>query len=455
MKRRNLLKTIPALPLVASRVMADANVGDWGPAATAAPYLDGNFGPVEESTVETLAVTGTLPAELSGRFLRNGPNPSGNVDLARHHWFIGDGMVHGIRIDSGRALWYRNRYVHGGANTHVIGHAGKTLAIVEAGGRPSQLGDELEPLGLYDFGGTLEGSFSAHPKLDPDTGELHVMTYRPGPPPFQLTYLVVSADSRIRHSVEIPIRGPAMAHDMSITANWIVIYDLPVLADPSLAQRGFRFPMTWQPDYGARVGLMPRDGGAGDIRWCDVPLGYVFHPMNAFENDAGAVVLDVCRYDRMFAGGYNSGPFSGDQELTLDRWTVNPSTRAVSVDRIDDRAQEFPRCHPDLNGKPYRYGYTVEVAGRSFPRLLKHDLAKGTARELVLGAGQSSSEAVFVPSAGGVDEDDGYLMAWIYDQGRDASEFVVVDAGEMTVLARVTLPVRVPYGFHGSWIADA
>ncbi len=450
MKRRNLLKTIPALPLMGGA--AFANASQWG--KNASTYLQGNFGPVEETTIESLSVTGSLPAELTGRFLRNGPNPGPSADAATHHWFVGNGMVHGIHIDGGRAVWYRNRYVESGANTHVIGHAGKTIAIVEAGGRPSELGYELEPLGLYDFEGTLNGAFSAHTKLDPDTGALHVMTYSPGPPPFKLTYLVVSATGKVVHTVDIPIPGPAMVHDISITPNWVAVYDLPVIADPALAQQGFRFPMTWRPEYGARVGLLPRNGGADDIVWTEVPLCYVFHPMNAFEDDAGNVVLDVCRYDKMFADGHTGGPFAENQDLTLDRWTINPTTRNVSIDRIDDRAQEFPRCHPDLNGKSYRYGYSVEVAGQAFPRILKHDLKAGTSRSLDLGPGRSSSEAVFVPREGATAEDDGYLMAWIYDKGRDQSDFVVVDAGDMAVMATVELPVRVPYGFHGSWIGD-
>ncbi len=460
MNRRKLLRdvtrTAPALPFL-SPLLAHAapNVGAWGNDKTAAGYLEGNFGPVaEETTVTELSVQGTLPRELNGRYVRNGPNPRGEINVASHHWFVGDGMVHGIRLDDGRAAWYRNRYVEGGANTHVIGHAGTTLAIVEAGGRPVELGYELESIGDYDFGGTLTGAFSAHPKLDPDSGELHVMTYQPGPPPFELHYLVVSADGRVTRSEPVPVPGPTMVHDTSITANWALVYDLPVTMNPQLAQQGFRFPMQWNPTYGARVGLLPRAGGAADIVWIDVPPCYVFHPMNAFENDSGQVVVDVCRYDRMFDGQYN-GPFANDTELTLDRWTLDPQARRFASDRIDDRAQEFPRCHPGLNGKPYRYGYSVTVAGRAFPTILKQDLQTGTAVAFELGAGRSSGEALFVPRDGATAEDDGFLMAWVYDAGSDTSEFVVLDAQEMEQIASVALPVRVPYGFHGSWIADA
>ncbi len=445
--------SLPFLSTLAPFARADANLGDWGASASAEAYVSGNFGPVAvESTVVDLKVSGELPKELVGRYVRNGPNPSRPTD-AGHHWFIGDGMVHGIRIEEGRVSWYRNRYVKGGANTHVIGHAGKTLAIVEAGGKPVHLSDELETVGFYDFEGTLPGAFSAHPKRDPDTGDLHVMTYNPGPPPFQLQYVRVTAAGRVDKTVDIPVAGPVMVHDTSITKNWVLVYDLPVTANPQLAQQGYRFPMQWNPDYGARVGLLPRDGGAENIVWIDVPLCYVFHPMNAYETPEGNVSVDVCRYDRMFDGNFN-GPFASNVELTLDRWVLDPKRRTISIDRIDDRAQEFPRCHPALESKPYRYGYAVSVDGPTFPQIMKHDLKTGDTMVHDL-RGRSSGEAVFVPREGASAEDDGFLMSWVYDPKQDVSECVVLDAQAMVQLASVRLPVRVPYGFHGSWIADA
>ncbi len=442
-----------SLPLLSPLARATANLGNWGESASADAYVSGNFGPVAvESSVVDLKVTGELPKELIGRYVRNGPNPSSPTD-AGHHWFIGDGMVHGIRIEEGRVSWYRNRYVKGGANTHVIGHAGKTLAIVEAGGKPVHLTEDLETVGFYDFEGTLPGAFSAHPKRDPDTGDLHVMTYNPGPPPFQVQYVRVTAGGVVDKVVDIPVAGPVMVHDTSITRNWVLVYDLPVTANPQLAQQGYRFPMQWNPDYGARVGLLPRNGGAADVVWIDVPLCYVFHPMNAYETEDGKISVDLCRYDRMFDGNFN-GPFAGNVELTLDRWVLDPKRRTVSVDRVDDRAQEFPRAHPSLESKPYRYGYAVTVDGPTFPQILKHDLKTGESMVHDL-RGRSSGEAVFVPREGATAEDDGFLMSWVYDPNKDVSEFVVLDAQAMVQLASVRLPVRVPYGFHGSWIADA
>ena len=436
-------------------------------------YVADNFAPVhEEITADTLAVTGSIPSELNGRYLRNGPNPVGEIDLATHHWFLGEGMVHGVKLSDGRAQWYRNRWVRsedvvrslredladrrlaGPNNTHVIGHAGRTWALVEAGGMPVELSYELDTVGANDFFGTLkDGGFTAHPKIDPDSGDLHAMCYH-WPDWDHIKYVVVGRDGRVTRTVEINVPGMIMVHDMSLTSNYAVIYDLPVTVDFRLLERGMRFPFGWNDDYAPRVGLLPRDGSAGDVIWAEVQPCSVFHPMNAYEDGDGRVVIDLCRYERMFKNDVQ-GPF-GDSLATLDRWTINPGTGKVNEERIDDRAQEFPRVHPGLNSKPHRFGYAVAVGDGTFTAIYKHDLAAGTASVHDLGAGRHSGEPFFVPREGAESEDDGYLMSFVYDAAADASELLILDARDLSAapVARVHLPARVPYGFHGSWIAD-
>jgi 8'-apo-carotenoid 13,14-cleaving dioxygenase len=439
-------------------------------------YLSDNYAPVNRELTEThLEVIGHLPKDLNGRYLRNGPNPLGDVDRATHHWFLGAGMVHGVRLTEGSAAWYRNRWVRsaevvealgeavgqrtlaGANNTHVIGHAGRTWALVEAGSPPVELDDELTTVGVNDFFGTLtDGAFSAHPKVDPDTGDLHAMAYKWPDFADHVQYVQVGRDGRVKQTLNVPLPGMVMMHDTSITAHFVVIYDLPVTVSLELLERGMRFPFAWNPGYTPRVGLLPRPGGtAEDIIWCEVSACYVFHPMNAYEDAEGNVVLDVCRYDRMFAADVQ-GPF-GDSLATLTRWTIDPRTRRVSEQCIDSRGQEFPRCHPAHSGKPYRYGYSVAVdRDGGFPHINKHDLQTGVCTQHTLGPGRHAGEPYFVPREGARSEDDGYLMSYVYDAGRDRSELLLLDAQDMAraPLAQVLLPGRVPYGFHGSWIPD-
>lgn len=439
-------------------------------------YLSGNFAPVdEERTVLDLPVTGGIPHELAGRLLRIGPNPIA-PEPERHHWFIGNGMVHGVRLRDGRAEWYRNRFVRddevtaakgwprvpgprragevgsGVANTNVIGHAGRTFAIVEAGNLPIELDAGIETVARCDFDGTLPAGFSAHPKRDPDTGELHAAVYSPFWESVQ--YVVVGADARVRKTVDVPVPGRPMVHDCAITGRFFVILDLPVTFDPESAARGFALPYRWNPDYGARVGLLPREGEADSVVWSEVEPCYVFHPLNAYDDADGRVVLDVVRHPRMFASdvrGPNEGP------PTLERWRIDPKGGAVKEERLDDQGQEFPRHDERLVGKPHRYGYTAGL-GREFTfgGLIKHDLRSGRVERHDPGPARHFMEPVFVPRTPDAAEDDGWLLAYAYDASTNRSDVVILHAQDLAgdPVATIHLPVRVPFGFHGNWLAD-
>ena len=445
-------------------------------------YLSGNYAPVtEEITAWNLPVIGEMPDELSGRYLRNGPNPATAVDASTHHWFVGDGMVHGLRIRDGRVEWYRNRYVGSaqmsalrgepdidgpnwngnshGPNTNVFGFAGTTWAVVEAGGCPVELSYELDTIGRNDFFGTLPGAFTAHPKFDPDTGEIHAIAYSWAEWIDHVQYLIIGVDGRVRHRRDVHLPGMSMAHDMSLTGRYAVVYDQPVTVDLSVLGR-YPFPFRWNPGYGNRVGLIDRDdertGRQSDIIWIDAPLGYCFHPVNAYDDD-GSVVIDLCLYDRMFDTDV-AGPF-GDGVARLERWVIDPVARSLRTTVVDERANEFPRVANAVATRRHRYAYTVEpsVDPQAGWATVKHDLTTGERRAVDHGPGRAAGEAVFVGRADhGPEEDDGWLLTLVHVLGSDSAEFVVLDAQDLDrgPVARVPLPARVPFGFHGNWISD-
>jgi len=441
---------------------------------TTNPYLSGNFAPVaDEVTAKDLRVTGTIPRELAGRLLRIGPNPVVPPDPAKYHWFTGNGMVHGLRLRDGRAEWYRNRFVRdddvaaakglpltpgprhgmgsGVANTNVISHAGRTFAIVEAGGLPVELTDELETVAYSNFAGTLPGSFTAHPKRDPDTGELHAIVYYWAWD--YLQYVVVASDGRVRKTVNVPVPGKPMVHDCAITERYVVLFDLPCTFDVDVAMAG-AFPYIWNPDYGARVGLLPREGSAADVRWLEVPLCYVFHPLNAYELIDGRVVLDVVRHPHIFARD-KLGPNEGGP--TLDRWILDPMSGKVTEERLDDHGVEFPRHDERRIGKPIRYGYTAALGdGLETGALYRHDLVRRTTMVRSEGGGRHFLEPIFVPRTPDAAEDDGWILAYVYDAPSDKSDLVILHAQDFTgsPVATIHLPQRVPFGFHGNWVAD-
>jgi carotenoid cleavage oxygenase len=439
-------------------------------------YLEGAYGPVhEEVTARDLPITGTIPEWLDGRYLRNGPNPLVAPDPATYHWFTGDGMVHGVRLRDGKAEWYRNRWVRSRAvaealgetwpegpvhadmdfapNTNVIGQAGRTFAIVESGARPYELTDELDTVGPTDLGGTLPGGYTAHPKRDPQTGELHAVSYHWAWGE-QVQYTVIGTDGRVRKVVDIPVTGSPMLHDCSLTESSVLIYDLPVDFDLDLAMSGSTFPYRWFADQPARVGVLSREGGADDVTWFDIDPCYVFHPMNAYD-DGDRIVADVVRHPKMFDAN-RLGPDEGTP--TLDRWTFDLSNGKVIEERLDDHGQEFPRVDERLVGRRHRYGYAVGFVeegdggrGLGDNALFRHDLDSGRTETKSLGSAIAFGEFVHVAPEGGA-EDAGVVMGIAYDRDADRSDLVLLDAATLDDVARVALPQRVPHGFHGNWI---
>ncbi len=439
-------------------------------------HLRGNYAPVFEEVTETsLVVEGRLPDELTGLYVRNGANPKSGRSP---HWFAGDGMLHGVRLDAGEATWYRNRWVrtkqladpkarHIGAdgsvdrtigvnNTHVIRHAGKILSLVESS-FPCEMTPELDTVGVYDFDGRLDTAMTAHPKICSITGEMHFFGYGFFAP--YLTYHRVSAEGELVQSEVIDVAGPTMIHDFSITEHHVLFMDLPVVFDLDLAMKG-GMPYRWDDDYQSRVGVMPRGGAGTDVRWFDVDPCYVFHPMNSFEQVSStggtSIVFDTARYPDLWRA--DSAKFNND--AALHRWTLDLDAGTVSEQPLDDRLIEFPRVHDDLVGLVNRYGYAVATEqlddGPPKSQLVKYDLETGASEVHDFGADQITGEAVFIPADAATSEDEGWLMSLVYDKPSDTSSLVVLDATQITdePVASVKLPRRVPFGFHGSWFAD-
>jgi carotenoid cleavage dioxygenase len=445
--------------------MVEAAMADGG--AKTSWWLKGNFAPVEhEVEAFDLAVKGALPPELSGVFMRTGPNPAREPSA---HWFLGDGMIHGVRLEKGKARWYRNRYVDtvlrqravsmrdpsvfmdktaSTANTNIVRHGGRILALEEAH-FPYEISGELATKGAVDFSGRLKSALTAHPKICPETGEMLAFGYG-----FMTPYLVYHRFDRageLVQSEEIPLPAPVMMHDFCATQTKVVFMDLPIVFDMASAMAG-GMPYKWSDAHQARLGVMPRNGSAKDLRWFNIPSCYVFHPLNAFD-DGDAVVLDVARYEKMWVKGF-------DAPAHLHRFRIDLSTGVAKGEDLDDMPIEFPRIVESKAGLANRYGYAITTHGDDEAgfnlgnEIVKYDLTTGARAVAQLGRGLFPSEAV--PASAGKGEDDAYLLAIVYDAARGASDFIVLDAKDVAKgpIASVSLPQRVPFGFHGAWFAD-
>ncbi|MBN3961133.1 carotenoid oxygenase family protein [Nostoc sp. NMS8] len=450
------------------------------------PYLDRNFAPIhEEITTDKLSVIGELPLELSGMFVRNGPNPQWKP-IGEYHWFDGDGMLHGVQISKGVAT-YRNRYIqtvgwkkereagkaiwsglleppqidnpHGPrkntANTALVWHAGQMLALNE-GGKPHAIKlPELDTIGEYTYNGKLVSAFTAHPKVDPVTGEMIFFGYSLFVPPY-LQYSVVSAQGELLRTVPIELPIGVMMHDFAITENYTIFMDLPLTFNLERAQRGEPI-MMFERDRSSRFGILPRHGDNSNIRWFESPACYVFHTLNAYE-DGDEVVLIACRMSSTTVLSSDESQLDPQGNIPrLYRWRFNLSTGTVREEMLDDVASEFPRVNENRLGRQTRYGYSNKMTNNPLPLfegIIKYDFSSGKSQTHNFGEGRYGGEAVFAPRPGATAEDDGWLITFVHDEGEDTSELVVVNAQDITAepVARVIIPQRVPYGFHGTWV---
>ena len=439
------------------------------------PFLHGIHTPLDrEFLYENLTVNGNIPSELDGLYVRNGPNPVKPPNERRYHWFLGDGMVHGVKLKNGVAEWYKNRWVRShsvskalgeeiipgasnqvadAVNTNIIVFAGKLWALVEAGSSPVQLDMNLNSLKHDRFGGSLKKAFTAHPHLDPASGELHAICYSVGKKG-RVTHVVVSSSGEVVKESPIPVEGGPSIHDCAITKNYIVVLDLPVVFSLRKFLSGSLFPYHWKPGRPARVGLLNRHStSSGEVRWVKIDPCYVFHPCNAYEVNSKELVLDVCAHDSMFASS-NYGPDSKFSQF--QRWRIDLESMKVTKDIIHNKPQEFPRFDERLTGQKYRFAYTVSLGNGSVPgnSLIKHDLQEGKTYEHDFGRGCFPGEFVFVPKDPESGEEEGWLLGYVLDMRERTTLLTILDSNDFLSpsVAEIKIPHLVPPGFHGNWV---
>ncbi len=476
-------------------------------------FVADRYAPVREELVEhNLEVEGTIPDWLDGRYLRNGPNPIADVAPDEYNWFTGDGMVHGIRLSDGAALWYRNRWVdsemtsqllnrrspdergrsalHGpSANTNVIGFKGRTLALVEGGTACAELAEDLETVGVCDFDGSIRGGYTGHPVLDPETGELHAVSYHFGRGN-TVQYTVVGPDGKLLRKMAIPVQGSPMMHAFSLTRDYVVVYDLPVTFDPRAAVRvgvprplrplaqlalsavvgriripppvmnrvprvpAGRFPYRWNKNYAARVGVLSRDASGPDaMTWVELDHPcYVFHPMNAY-NDERFIVIDLVVHQRVFDSDL-LGPTEGLPRL--ERWRIDVHQGEVQREHLADQHIEFPRIDDRYATSRFLHGWAVggtdDVSGEH--RIFRTNSASGVAAQRDFGGHSAVGEFTFVPSSPSAPEGEGIVIGFVTNLADSTTDLAILDAQSLEDIAKVHLPQRVPAGFHGNWLSQ-
>lgn len=457
------------------------------------PYLQGIYAPAsDETAARDLPVIGEIPKDLWGAYFRNGPNPAA-PPKGMHHWFDGDGMIHGVWFENGRAR-YANRYVRtldfveeragaaprpgiferaaplegrrtvykDTANTDIVFHDGRLLALWYISGQPVSVdAATLETTGFETFGDRLPGNVSAHSKVDPVTGEFVFFDYSLYEP--KMAFGLASRDRRLTHYQEIALPGPRLPHDMGMTENYVILHDLPVVfTENAIRQRLWHIHVADQP---TRFGVVPRPQngkGAGEPKWFEFPTCYIYHVINAWE-EGDEVVMAACK---MVPNGFSPdsaayGPYAAMTTVLALRakpfiWRMNMRTGEGREIQLDDRLSEFPVVDYRRQGRKSLFSYHVVMddhVEQRYSGLLKYVLSTGDAIAHEFPKGVYGSEPAFAPREGSSAEDDGYVVTFVTDSASGQSEALVIDARNFSgpPLARVLLPKRVPAGFHGCW----
>ncbi|MET7745077.1 carotenoid oxygenase family protein [Streptomyces sp. NPDC005385] len=462
---------------------------------TRVPHLSGRFAPVTEEVDETgLEVTGELPADLDGLFLRNGPNPRFSPIGSFLYPIDGDGMLHGVWISGGQAR-YRNRFVRtpavvveeragralwGGLESmitpqvpdvepalagtfrdlpdiNVVRHAGRLLALAESG-CPFLMTPELETAGKETFGGALPAGITAHPKIDPLTGEMAVFCYALEPP-FLTWSLIGPAGDVVRGPTTVDgLDAPMMIHDMALTSRFLVLVLAPVFFDLAAAMSGGSL-IDWRPERGTRVALIPRDGG--QVRWASDDAFWLWHTVNAYdtEPDGGDVVLEYVQWNHLSMGSPDKS--AGTNPGGLVRAVIDPIAGTMRRTVLDDARMELPRTDDRLIGRRHQQLAVASETGEAnllpgeYSALRWYDGRDAHGTSVTWDAGDLSvGEPVFAPSPGSAGSEDGYWMTYATDRTDTSSWLLVIPAADpgSGPAARVRIPVRVPLGLHGNWL---
>lgn len=452
-----------------------------------------NVAPISmECDAPFLKVRGDLPRELNGTLIRNGANPQ--FERPGAHWFFGDGMLHAFQIQNGRVS-YRNRWVRtpkwiaehqagralfgaynqilpqvpacvtrdgGVANTNVIFHSGRLLALEEAH-PPTEIDlSTLETRGYFTFGDAISGPFTAHPKVDPITGELIFFSYNAnGPMTSAMSFGTADRSGQLTKLEYFKAPYPAIVHDFIVTASHVAIPILPLCGNFWRAARGGE-PYVWDPSKGSHIGVMKRSGTGRDMIWYEGDPCYVFHVMNAWEDNGRIVALVMQSEEPPLFPHLDGRPADAEKcRARLARWTIDLASNSnmFKQEYLDDVGGELPRIDERRQGLFSDHGWYATI-DPDLPLMgglsgLMHVNGQGDRKGRYQLPGRDTvSEPIFVPRSADAADGDGWLLSIVWRAEENRSDLAVFQAAELDAgpIALVQLAHRIPDGFHGTWV---
>ncbi|MCY6413944.1 carotenoid oxygenase family protein [Acinetobacter sp. VNH17] len=431
------------------------------------------YRPVNEAEISSFKVNGEIPKHLHGLLLRIGSNPIYVKKPTLFEWYMGDGMVHGLKLQNGEAVWFKSKMIatdtvqkyknqqcvqgyrrgaHDVINTNIFKHAGKLWAVIEAGAFPICMDYELNSERYQLFNSDADLPFTAHPRKDQKTGHLHAICYD-ALDRKNAYYQVIDEQGELIHVTQIPLQHGPMIHDCLITEQEVIVFDFPLTFSLTRLFTGKSVPYQWNEQHQARIGILAKYGQAEKIRWINVDPCFVFHAANAYRDNKNQIVLDVLVHQNDFEHSQHAA--YEDQYGILERWTIDSSLNSIHRIVVDTGIQEFPKIDERYIGSPYRYLYTLGFPQDGLFNVLKiHDLVLQTCLNYDFGQQWAISEVTFVPEHSQSAEGQGHLMTYLHHIHGEASKVVIlkVNGVETSVQAEIELGVRVPLGFHCNWI---
>jgi carotenoid cleavage dioxygenase len=459
-----------------------------------------------EADIFDLEIDGDLPSDIDGTFYRVAPDPQFPPRLGSDIYFNGDGMVFMFRFKDGhvdyksryvqtdkwklehearKALFgaYRNPYtddpsvagqIRGTANTNIMFHGGKLLALKEDSPPVAMDPHTLETTGNWYFDGKLTSkTFTAHPKIDPHTGEMVCFGYSAtGEATPDVAYYLVDANGKITHETWFKVPYACMIHDFAVTRDYVVFPIVPLIASHDRIKNG-ESHFAWDGSKDVFMGVLPRNGEGKDIRWVRGPTHFTSHIMNAF-NDGRKIYIDAPVSESSvfpFFPDVTGAEFNrekGSPRLTRYKIDLESNEPTIEREQLTPLIGEMPRCDDRYAMEHYRYGYMgafdpklpfdldrTTIAGLFFNVLARHDHATGKSVTAFAGPTGGFQEPVFIPRRKDAPEGDGYLAALVnrYDEHR--SDLAIIDAQTMERIATVKLPLRLRPGLHGNWVPAA
>ncbi len=431
------------------------------------------YHPVAETEIREFQITGEIPAHLNGLLLRIGSNPICIEHPTLFDWYLGDGMIHGLKLQSGVPIWFKStliatdriqkykkrpkiggyrRGAHDVVNTNIFRHAGGFWAVIEAGAFPVCLDDELNATRYQLFNSDADLPFTAHPRKDMKTGHLHAISYD-ALDTQNAYYQVIDEHGYLIHLTQILLKHGPMIHDCLITEQDVIIFDFPLTYSFKRLLQGKSVPYHWNKQHQARIGILGKYQSAEQVQWIEMDPCYVFHAANAYRDDVGQIIIDVLVHYTDFEHSQHAA--YEQQHAKLERWIIDSDLKNLKRTVLDSRIQEFPKIDMRFNGIAYRYLYTLCFPSTNlFNFLIIHDLVENQSVSYDFGEKWAIGEVSFTTKNEQSAEGDGYLMMYLHHLEGKKSKVVIlkVNGLEIKEQAEIELSVRVPLGFHCNWV---